>query len=104
MLVGLAWGVLSRARPAVATLVCCGMVLEFVLMFWPHWWLVYHDPLIIDPNADGPRTDWVVMLNEALGRAEGIFVAGAVLLQAALAWLLLRWVRRPAAPTAEGPT
>jgi Dolichyl-phosphate-mannose-protein mannosyltransferase len=101
VLVGLAWGLLSRARPAIAALVCGGMFLEFVLMFWSHWWLVFNNPFIIDPNADSPRTDWVVMLNEALGRAEWIFVVGAALVQAALVGLLLLSCRRPNQVIAE---
>ncbi|HEX5271409.1 MAG TPA: glycosyltransferase family 39 protein, partial [Gemmataceae bacterium] len=67
VLAGLGWGLLSRGRPGTRRLVCCGMVLEFLLMFWSYRWLAVHDPAVIEPNVSGPRTDWVRMLNESVG-------------------------------------
>ncbi|HKI36176.1 MAG TPA: glycosyltransferase family 39 protein [Gemmataceae bacterium] len=97
VLAALAWGLLSRARPTVAALVCCGMVLEFLLMFWSHWWLLCHDPEILEPGAGkaGPRDTWVPLLNEALGRGDRAFLVGAVVVQLTLIVLLLLAVRRP---------
>jgi hypothetical protein len=96
VLTALAWGVLSRARPAVAALVCVGMVLEFLLMFWSHWWLLWHDPEVLQPGAStvGPRETWEPLLNEVLGSADRLFLAGAVAVQAALVVPLFRSLRR----------
>jgi hypothetical protein len=81
----------------------CGMVLEFLLMFWSHWWLLFHNPEVLEPGsgAEGPRETWVPLLNEALGGADRLFLAGAVLVQAALVVLLLRSLRRPPETAAE---
>jgi hypothetical protein len=106
VLAALAWGLLSRAGRTAVTLVCCGMALEFFLMFWSHWWLLFHDPDILQPrsSAVGPRERWVCMLNETLGSADWPFLVGAIVVQAALVVLLLWSVRRPAETAAEGMT
>jgi hypothetical protein len=106
VLAALAWGLLSRAGRIAATLVCCGMALEFALMFWSHWWLLFHDPEILEPHsgAEGPRESAVRMLNETLGTADWLFLVGAVVVQAALIVLLLWSVRRPAETSAEVTT
>jgi hypothetical protein len=90
VLVALAWGVLSRAPRTTALLVCGGMVLEFVLMFWLHRWLLFHDPEVLEPGAaeEGLREPAVTMLNEVLGRADVAFLIGAVVVQVALIGLL----------------
>jgi hypothetical protein len=102
VLTGLAWGVLSRARPTAAVLVGCGMVLEFLLMFWSHWWLLFHHPTVLAPEsgARGVHETWAPLLNEALGDADRLFLAGAVLIQATLIVLLLRALRQ--SPVAKG--
>jgi hypothetical protein len=94
VLAALAWGLLSRASQKVALLVCCGMVLEFVLMFWSHLWLLFHDPAILEPGAstDALYDPDVTALNKALGGCDELFIVGAVVIQAALIGLLLVWV------------
>jgi hypothetical protein len=100
VLTALAWGVLARAGRGAALLVCAGMVLEFVLMFWSYWWLLFHDPELLEPGAgaEGPRTATVRMLNEHLAGADVIFLAGALVVQVVLVVLLFRHIaREPAA-------
>jgi hypothetical protein len=100
VLAALAWGLLSRARTTVAVLVGCGMVLEFVLMFWSHWWLLLHNSDVLEPGSgvDGPREALVPLWNEILGRADSFFLAGAILVQALLIVLLLRSLHRQMEP------
>jgi hypothetical protein len=103
LLVGLAWGLLSRAPLWAALAVCCGMAVEFLAMFWWHWWLLFHDPEVLQPGAGekGPREAWEPLLNQLLGRGEWLFLAGAVAVQAALIVLLWLSVRRRAEPVPE---
>jgi hypothetical protein len=103
VLTALAWGLLSRASRTATLLVCCGMTLEFLLMFWSHWWLLFHDPDVLQPGSGekGPRETWVPLLNEVLGSADRVFLVGAILVQAALILLLLRHVRQPAGAVSE---
>jgi hypothetical protein len=103
VLAALAWGLLSRASAKAALLVCCGMALEFVLMFWSHLWLLWHDPEILQPGSGekGPRETWVQLLNETLGSWDRLFLGGAIIVQAALIVLLLLSFRRRAEPVVE---
>jgi hypothetical protein len=96
VLAALAWGLLSRARPTVAVLVCCGMVAEFLLMFWSHWWLLLTNPEILQPGSGikGPWETWVLLWNEVLWHGDLVFLEGAVLVQLALVVLLFLAVRR----------
>src|SRR5262249_41552481 len=93
VLVALAWGVLSRAGRAVGGVVRGGMVAEFLLMFWWHWWLLFHAPGVLEPGGDeeGPRTHAAHLLNECLGNAAVVFFVCAVLVQLALIVLLFTW-------------
>jgi hypothetical protein len=96
ILTALAWGLLSRASRTTALVVSCGMALEFLLMFWSHRWLLFHDPEVLEPKCGkGPHETLVPLLNETLGRGELVFLAGAILVQATLIVLLLLSCRRP---------
>jgi hypothetical protein len=91
ILAALGWGVLSLASPRIRVLVVLGMAGEFLLMFWLHWWLLFHDPEILEPGAAerGIRATSVRFLNECLGNADMIFLVGAVVVQAILVVLLV---------------
>ncbi len=103
LLAALGWGVLSRARTWVAALVCCGMVLEFAVMFWSHWWLLFHNPEILEPDSSGEGIQRGIggMLNETLGGSSSIFLAGAFVLQVALVVGLFLCLRRGRAAAPE---
>jgi hypothetical protein len=106
VLAALAWGLLSRAGPTTAAFVSGGMVLEFLLMFWSHWWLLFHDPEVLEPGSGviGPREPDVQMLNESLGSGDLLFLAAAVIIQVVLIVLLFRLVLSPreSQPAGEG--
>jgi 4-amino-4-deoxy-L-arabinose transferase-like glycosyltransferase len=96
VLTALAWGLLSRARRAAVALVCCGMVLEFVLMFWSHWWLLNRFPEVLEglPGNASYKDQTVVFLNDRIGEGQYAFLIAAALVQAALIGLLFlspRW-------------
>jgi hypothetical protein len=95
LLAALGWGVLSRAGPRVAALVGAGIVAEFLLMFWSHWWFLMHAPQVLEdlPGNEAYKDPGVVFLNDRLGAAQYVFLAGAVLVQAALCVLLVRQFR-----------
>jgi 4-amino-4-deoxy-L-arabinose transferase-like glycosyltransferase len=91
ILAALGWGVLSLASPRIRVLVVLGMAGEFLLMFWLHWWLLFHDPEILEPDAGarGIRATSVCFLNEGLGNADIVFLVGAIVVQAILVALLV---------------
>jgi hypothetical protein len=111
VLTALAWGLLSRARRPVALAVSTGMVLEFLLMFWSHRWLLLHRPEVLEDlqgNAgykyangtiDSPQD--VFFLNDLIGAREDIFLVGAVIVQLVLIGLLFWFWRRRAVATEE---
>jgi hypothetical protein len=107
VLVGLAWGLLSRAPRWAALVVCCGMVVEFALMFWSHLWLLFHDPGILEPGSttDAVYDPDVTALNQALGRGDRVFLVAAIIIQAVLIALLLMRVvnqgRGPVGPESQ---
>jgi hypothetical protein len=105
VLAALAWGLLSRASRRTGLLVCCGMALEFVLMFWSHLWLLFHDPNVLEPGSaeDGVHERAVRMLNELLAGGAWAFLAGAILVEATLIVLLLLSFRRTAEVAPEEP-
>jgi hypothetical protein len=94
-LAAVGWGLLSRARPWAAALICAGIVAEFLLMFWSHWWLLTRFPEVLEDlpgNADY-KDETVVFLNDRVGDGQYVFVAGLVVVQLALLVLLVRWWR-----------
>jgi hypothetical protein len=98
LLAALAWGVLSRANRWAAAAVCAGMTTEFLLMFWSHVWLLYHDPGVLEslPGNQSYKDDaGVVFLSDWLGGGQVVFLAGAILVQTVLVGLLFRTVLRP---------
>jgi hypothetical protein len=96
ILAALGWGVLSWASPRDRVLVVVGMAVEFLLMFWLHWWLLFHDPEILEPEAGerGIRATSVRFLNECLGNADIVFLVGAIAVQAVLIVLLVLYAGR----------
>jgi hypothetical protein len=99
LLAALGWGLLSRARRQWAALVVAGMVAEFLVMFWSHWWLLVTWPEILerlpgnaDYKMDADGNQVVFFLNERLGSGQYVFLAGAVLIQVVLCLLLARHV------------
>jgi hypothetical protein len=97
LLAALGWGVLSRANRWVAAAVCAGMVAEFVLMFWSHWWFLTRAPEVLEelPGNQFYKEDaGVVFLNDWLGDGQYVFLAGAAVIQVALVVVLFRVVLR----------
>ncbi len=96
ILAALGWGVLSRASPRIRVLVVAGMAVEFLLMFWGHWWYLFHNPEILEDGAGerGIRSQTVRFLNECLGNADVFFLIGAIAVQALLVGLLVVYAGR----------
>ena len=96
ILAALGWGVLSWASPRIRILVVVGMAVEFLVMFWWHWWLLFHDPEILEAGAAerGIRPTSVHLLNECLGNADVVFLIGAIAVQALLVGLLVVYAGR----------
>ncbi len=94
ILAALGWGVLSLASPRIRVVVVMGMAVEFLVMFWWHWWLLFHNPEILQPEVEGIRPDSVHLLNECLGNAEVVFLVGAIVVQAVLVALLVVYAGR----------
>jgi hypothetical protein len=108
LLVVLAWGLLSRAGGRVRAVVCAGMVVEFLVMFWTYVPLSYADPLLLDPygiNADIKRREHLVFLSDCLGSAWTFAVVAAAAVQLALVILLAVWSLGPTntKPQSAGP-
>jgi hypothetical protein len=95
LLAALGWGVLSRASRRLAAVVCAGMVAEFLLMFWSHWWFLTHLPEVLEdlPGNTAYKDETVVFLNDRLGAGQVVFLAEAVLIQLLLGALLVRFLR-----------
>ncbi len=99
VLVALAWGVLSRASSRLAALVCAGIVVEFLLMYWSHCWVAVHCPEVLDAGMDNRSYKTTmgkyvaVFLRERLDGGAWVFVAAAAAVQLVLCVYLLRWVR-----------
>jgi hypothetical protein len=95
LLAALGWGVLSRATPRAAAVVCTGIVAEFQLMFWSHWWFLTHLPEVLEelPGNDLYKDPGVVFLNDGLGAGQYVFLGAAVLVQLLLCALLVRELR-----------
>src|SRR5262249_19275361 len=101
LLVALGWGVLSRAPRAWAALVCAGIITEFLVMFWSHWWLLTLMPEVLEslPGNAGYKMDRagnqeIFFLNECLGSGQYVFLAGALAIQLMLCLLLFRDIWR----------
>jgi hypothetical protein len=94
VLVALGWGVLSKASPRTGLLVCIGIVLEFLAMFWSHWWFLTHDPGVLEqplPGNEAYKEEvGIAFLADRLGDWSCLFVAGAFAIQAIFGLLLLR--------------
>jgi hypothetical protein len=97
VLVALGWGVLSRANPRVGLLVCIGMVIEFLAMFWSHWWFLTHRPEVLEalPGNEEYKEKGIAFLNDRLGDWALLFVACTIAVQGILVLLLLRYWRTP---------
>ena len=70
LVVGLAWGVLSRRSPAVGIAVCTGFVAEFLAMFWSHVWLLNFRPEVLEElpgNESYKESANIYFLNDMLG-------------------------------------
>jgi hypothetical protein len=95
LLAALGWGVLSRASRRWAAVTCAGMVAEFLLMFWSHWWLLTRLPEVLEelPGNEAYKDETVVFLNDRLGAGQYAFLAGAVVIQLLLVALLGRFLR-----------
>jgi hypothetical protein len=92
LLAVLGWGVLSRAPRWAAVLVCGGMVVEFLAMFWSHVRLL-RDPPRIDPywiNTEIKRVEGLAFLADVLGVGAWPAAAVQLVLLAALVWVVTR--------------
>jgi hypothetical protein len=96
LLVGLAWGALSRAPRRVQVLVLVGMVAEFLALFWSHVRVAVSAPAILDPllvNPGQKTEDGLVFLADRLGAAYAVAVTAVIVLQVTFAVLLVVWLR-----------
>jgi hypothetical protein len=105
LVTGMAWGLLSRTNRATAAIVCTGIVAEFLLVFWSHWWLLVHQPEVLEdlPGNAALKGDTILFLSERLPEAQWLYLGGVVLLQTVLCVLtaLACPIRaRPATPLA----
>jgi len=93
VLLAVGWGLLSRAPRWITALVVAGMVIEFLLMFWSHWWFLTHDPAVLErlPGNAAYKPDPVpvVFLNERISDGQNIFPAGLIVIQLGLVCLLI---------------
>jgi hypothetical protein len=92
LVTGLAWGLLSRAPRRIAMVVYVGIVAEFLLIFWSHWWLLNYRPEVLEdlPGNALQSGAPIRFLSETLPAAQRLFLGGAMLIQAALASFLVR--------------
>jgi len=98
-LVLLAWGLLSQAPGGWAAVVCLGMVVEFLGMFWSHVLLASTTRFLDDPNSNWNLKDvqGVVFLHDFIGAGKLVVVVVTVAVQAVLVSRLLRsvWQESP---------
>ncbi len=97
LVVGLAWGVLSRRSPAVGIAVSTGIVAEFLAMFWSHVWLLNFRPEVLEElpgNESYKESANIYFLNDMLGYGALAFVAALAVMQAVLIGQLLRYWRK----------
>jgi hypothetical protein len=101
LLLVIAWGEAGRARPLWMALVLAGMVLEFVLMWWSHLWLLHVDSAVIDPFGADPSLQphfyfkslvGAVFLCDRAGALWYVALGGAVLIEGTIVVLLVRFV------------
>jgi hypothetical protein len=106
LLTGLAWGVLSRAKPRVGMIVSAGILAEFLAMFWSHLWFLARRPEVLEnlPGNAGYKDESIVFFNDRLGDAQYLLLAGAVVIQLLIAILLLRYWRTQPQTAAEYKT
>jgi hypothetical protein len=92
VLVALGWGVLSRASPRRGLLVCIGIVLEFLAMFWSHWWFLVNRPEVLEPlpGNEAYKDIGIAFLADRFGDWSYFFLAGAIAIQGILVLLLFR--------------
>jgi hypothetical protein len=90
-LAALGWGLLGRSRPWVRALVGAGIVAEFLLMFWSHWWFLTRMPEVLEdlPGNAGYKDETVVFLADRIGDGQYVFVAGLAAVQLILIALLV---------------
>jgi len=95
LIVALGWGALSNADARTGRLVCTGIVLEFLAMFWSHWWFLTHRPDVLEtlPGNEEYKEKGIALLNDLVGDWQYLFLAGAVVIQAILVVLLHRFWR-----------
>jgi hypothetical protein len=103
VLAALGWGLLSRARPWILALVVIGILAEFLLMFWSHWWFLTRLPEVLEelPGNAAYKDETVVFLHDRIGDGRYIFVAGLVMVQLLLVALLIDYWRRVRAGARE---
>jgi hypothetical protein len=92
LIAGLAWGVLSRSNRAAVTVVCTGILAEFLLVFWSHWWLLVYQPEVLEdlPGNAALKADTILFLSERLADAQWIFLGETMLMQIVLCGLVAR--------------
>jgi hypothetical protein len=92
---GLAWGLLSRRRRLTAAVVTAGIVTEFLLVFWSHWWLLLHRPDVLEdlPGNEALKSGTILFLSETLPGAQALLIGATVVIQVALLTLLVRACR-----------
>jgi hypothetical protein len=87
----LAWGALGRANPRTALLVCGGMAVEFLAVYWSHVALAggrgLDDPV---SNWALKETNGLVFLADTLGPWPWACAAGVALVQLALVTIAVR--------------
>jgi hypothetical protein len=95
VLVALGWGVLSHANRRAGMIVSAGIVLEFLAMFWSHWWFLTHRPDVLEPlpGNESYKKIGLVFLNDAIGAGQYGFLASVLAVQAILCLLLVRFWR-----------
>jgi hypothetical protein len=92
LVTGMAWGLLSRSNRATAAVVCTGIVAEFLLVFWSHWWLLVYQPEVLEdlPGNAALKGDTILFLSERLADAQWIFLGETMLMQIVLCGLVAR--------------
>ena len=95
VLATLGWGVLSKAKARTGLLVCIGMVVEFLAMFWSHWWFLVHRPEVLEalPGNEAYKDIGIAFLADRFGDWSYLCVAGAIAVQGILVLLLWRYWR-----------
>jgi hypothetical protein len=90
LVTGLAWGVLSRSNRTAVAVACTGIVAEFLLVFWSHWWLLVYKPEVLEdlPGNAALKGDTILFLSERLPDAQWLLLGGVMLLQIVLCILI----------------